>query len=147
MAKIRKLSPDEVNTIERRGKSQRRLIEEQYDAMLQEFAIGDYGDVDLDSNEKRLTVRNRLRAAANRRGIGLQFKRLRGDFLRFRVVEASEDDLVLKKAAAPAPVVLAAIVETPVAGSSRRGRRKKEEPVAELPKKNGRRGRPRKVEA
>ena len=66
MPTVRKLSSEEVRALENRGKGQRKLVEEQYDAFLGEYDVGDYGEADLASDEKRLTVRNRLKAAAKR---------------------------------------------------------------------------------
>ncbi|MBU6335420.1 MAG: hypothetical protein KGS47_13610 [Chloroflexi bacterium] len=91
MPTFRKLSADEVARIERRGKSQRRLVEEQYDSYLGGFEVGEYGDVEIESSEKRLTVRNRLRAAARRRGVAISFLRVRGQMLRFFVAAPAED--------------------------------------------------------
>jgi hypothetical protein len=41
----------------------------------------------LEPGENRLTVRNRLRAAAKRRNLGIEFKRTSLDLIRFRIVE------------------------------------------------------------
>jgi hypothetical protein len=71
MPQVRKLAPEEVQAIENKGKGQRKLTEELYDAFLSEYEVGDYGEAELDPDEKRLTVRNRLRAAASRRDVGL----------------------------------------------------------------------------
>ena len=68
MPSVRKLEPEEVRAIENRGKGPRKLIEEQYDELLREYNPGDYGEADLDPEENRVTVRNRLKAAAARRG-------------------------------------------------------------------------------
>jgi hypothetical protein len=85
MPQVRKLSPEEVQAFENKGKGQRKLIEEQYDAFLTEYAIGEYGEALLDAEENRLTVRNRLRAAAQRRGLNIEFKRTSGDLVRFHI--------------------------------------------------------------
>jgi hypothetical protein len=66
MPEVRKLTPAEVETLERKPTSQRRQIEEQYDALLSDYAVGEYGEAVLEADEKRLTVRNRFRAAAAR---------------------------------------------------------------------------------
>jgi hypothetical protein len=86
MPSVRKLSQEEVRTLENRGKGQRKLIEEQYDTILSEYGEGDYGEADLEEAENRLTVRNRLKAAANRRSLALDFKRTKGNLLRFKVL-------------------------------------------------------------
>lgn len=85
MPNVRKLSQEEVRTLENRGKGQRKLIEEEYDSFLSDYDAGDYGEAYLESNENRLTVRNRLKAAAQRRGLSLDFKRTTGNLLRFKV--------------------------------------------------------------
>jgi hypothetical protein len=86
MPTVRKLTPGEVQTIESQGKGLRQLVEEQYDRFLAEYAVGDYGEAALDGKEKRLTVRNRFKAAAGRRGLALYFIRTSGDRIRFKVV-------------------------------------------------------------
>jgi hypothetical protein len=90
MPTVRKLEPDEVRAIESRGKGTRKLIEEQYDEFLRDYLPGDYGEVDLEEGDNRLTVRNRLKAAAGRRNMGLEFRRTRGPLLRFRVLSGAE---------------------------------------------------------
>ena len=99
MPTVRKLSSEEVRALENRGKGQRKLVEEQYDAFLGEYDVGDYGEADLASDEKRLTVRNRLKAAAKRRGLSVDFKRTQGSTLRFRIGTAP----VAAEPPAPAP--------------------------------------------
>jgi hypothetical protein len=86
MPQVRKLAREEVQAIENKGKGLRKLTEQQYDAFLSEYEVGDYGEAELDEGEKRLTVRNRLRAAASRREVGIEFKRIHGDIIRFRIV-------------------------------------------------------------
>ncbi|HMO58561.1 MAG TPA: hypothetical protein PKA05_04685 [Roseiflexaceae bacterium] len=137
MPKVRKLTADEVKLLERRGKSERRIIEEQYDEILAEFAAGDYGDVDLESNEKRPTVKNRLRAAAERRQLGIKFFRMRGEQLRFQLTERNEATNNAEQDPIPVPVLT-------TTAAPKNGRRKKKEEVAvEPPKGGGRRGRRR----
>src|SRR5436190_12885918 len=83
MPTVRKLLPEEVQTIEHKGKGVRKLAEEQYDRFLSDYAAGDYGEAELGEDEKRLTVRNRLKAAAGRRGLSIQFNRTTGNVIRF----------------------------------------------------------------
>jgi hypothetical protein len=134
MPKVRKLSEDEVLTLERKNKGQRKLIEEQYDAFLDGYNLGDYGEAELEPDENRITVRNRLKAAAARRELALDFRRTKGNTLRFRVIsldEATDDDDddegddVEEDVDQPAP---SAPVEEPAASEPpkrRGGRRKK----------------------
>jgi hypothetical protein len=90
MPNFRKLDPEEVQGIENKGKGSRKLIEEQYDAILSDYSIGDYGEATLDPDENRLTVRNRMKAAARRRNLAINFRRTKEDILRFQVVGAEE---------------------------------------------------------
>jgi hypothetical protein len=89
MPQVRKLAPEEVQVIQDKGKGTRKLTEELYDSILSEYEVGDYGEATLDDGENRLTVRNRLKAAAGRRSIGINFRRTWGDFIRFQIVDLS----------------------------------------------------------
>lgn len=85
MPTIRKLSLEETQTIENKGKTKRQLVEEQYDAMLADFAGGEYGEVAPEEGESKALVRRRIKEAAQRRDITLTFLRTAGDVLRFKV--------------------------------------------------------------
>jgi hypothetical protein len=113
MPAFRKLEPAEVQTIENKGKGTRKLTEEQYDAFLADYAVGDYGEATLDEGENRLTVRNRLKAAASRRGIGIDFRRTQGDLLRFKVVEADSIIGKIKSAIASVPALISSTPPAP----------------------------------
>jgi hypothetical protein len=79
MPPIRRLAPEEVQTLEDKGKGVRKLTGEHYDRAIAEFEVGDYGELTPDPGETRLTSRNRLKAAASRRGLSLNFRRGRGE--------------------------------------------------------------------
>ena len=115
MPQVRKLAPDEIQAVQNKGKGQRKLVEEQYDAILSDYAVGDYGEALLEPEEKRLTVRNRLVAAAKRRGLGIIFRRTSRELLRFQIVaqENSASEVVVEAAPVVAPVVVAS--DTPPA--------------------------------
>jgi hypothetical protein len=125
MPQFRKLAPEEVQDIQNKGKGQRKLVEEQYDSILADYEVGEYGEGMLDEGENRLTVRNRMKAAATRRGIGIDFRRSTGELLRFKITERSNGNDTV---AAAAPVEPPPVVPS--------------EPPA-LPKKKG--GRPKKL--
>ena len=91
MPQVRKLAPEEVQAIENKGKGLRKLTEEEYDRFLADYEVGDYGEAELEADEKRLTVRNRLKAAAGRRGIGVDFKRTQGSIIRFKMIEPASN--------------------------------------------------------
>jgi hypothetical protein len=104
MPQVRKLDPEEVKAYQDKGKGQRKLVEEQYDAILSDYEVGEYGEAVLDEGENRLTVRNRMKAAATRRGIGINFRRTTGDIIRFQIIEYTNGaPKASRKAAAPEP--------------------------------------------
>jgi len=123
MPTVRKLAPEEVQTIENKGKGLRKLTEEQYDRFLAEYDADEYGEAELSDDEKRLTVRNRLKAAAVRRGVGINFLRTKGSIIRFKVVSANgqvaKQPAARKRTPAPQPE------PAPVAPAKRRGGRPK----------------------
>jgi hypothetical protein len=96
MPQFRKLEPEEVQTIENKGKGTRRLTEELYDSILSEYEVGDYGEATLDEDENRLTVRNRMKAAAGRRSLGINFRRTNGQLIRFQIVEPGDVAVVTR---------------------------------------------------
>ena len=123
---VRKLAPEEVETIENTGKGIRKLTEEQYDQFLAMYDLGDYGEAVLDADEKRLTVRNRFKNAATRRGVALQFIRTTGDSVRFKVVanngHAAEEPVAAPE---PEPEPLPIASDAPPKVKGRGGRKKK----------------------
>ncbi|MBC8162031.1 MAG: hypothetical protein H7Z42_12515 [Roseiflexaceae bacterium] len=138
MPKVRKLSVEEVRSLEGGNKSQRKIVEEEYDTFLEGYDIGDYGEAELEAGEKRITVRNRLKAASLRRDVALEFRRTKGDTLRFRVVandgstppdewsEADDDQDSLPMSSSARNRTAVNVDEHPVS-PKRRGRRKKSE--------------------
>lgn len=89
MPVVRKLSGDEVRTLETKPLGERGRVVAEYDTYLLDFAQGDYGEVQLDEGDNRLTIRNRLQAAAARRQLALSFRRTTGPKIRFQIVAAS----------------------------------------------------------
>jgi hypothetical protein len=121
MPQVRKLAPEEVQTIENKGKGLRKLTEEQYDRFLSDYEVGDYGEAELEGDEKRLTVRNRLKAAAARRQVAIDFKRTQGNIIRFKIIEKGSSN------GQRAHAVVAA-AEPPPAPAKRKGGRPKKNP-------------------
>ena len=120
MPQVRKLDPSEVKAYQDKGKGQRKITEELYDSILADYEVGEYGEATLDEGENRLTVRNRMKAAATRRGIGVEFRRTTGDLIRFQVVEQSTGN---GKAVAEEPPVVTS--EPPAKPKGKGGRPKK----------------------
>jgi hypothetical protein len=118
MPQVRKLTDEEVYALQNKGEGQRKLVEEQYDGILNDYTDGDYGEATLDVGENRLTVRNR---------------RTSGDMLRFRVLqlgngqrERDGNGRVPAAITEPASVVVAPA--TPVAPAKRKGGRPRKNP-------------------
>ncbi len=128
MPQVRKLTPDEVQHIEHKGTGVRKRTEEQFDDFLAAFNVNDYGEVVLASEDNRQTTRNRLRAAAQRRGLHLTFRRTRGDTMLFKVDagdgQAPEATVPTQ---APAPEPLSEDSAPVPSEPRRRGRKKKDE--------------------
>ncbi len=93
MPRVRKLTKEEILFLENKGKGMRALIAAEYDQFLEDYAIGDYGELELEPDDRRTTVRNRLRAAARRRGFDILFFRTRGSTIPFKIVELTPDML------------------------------------------------------
>jgi hypothetical protein len=93
-----------------------------YDSILADYEVGDYGEATLDEGENRLTVRNRLKAAAGRKSVGINFRRTTGDLLRFQVVEPGDVKVVTRVQRAPEP--------EPVAPPKKKGGRPKKKSAA-----------------
>jgi hypothetical protein len=85
MPTLRKLSPTEVAALEACAPSPRKLIAEEYDRMLAGFTAGNIVEVELDPDDNRRTVRNRFRAAAQRRKLSITFLPNREGILRFKL--------------------------------------------------------------
>ena len=90
MPSLRKLEQQEVKTFERAGDGVRTEVAREYDSYLADFEPDDYGEALLAEHESKPSVRNRLLAAAERRGWTLDFIRTQGPLLCFKVVP--EDD-------------------------------------------------------
>ena len=128
MPQIRKLTPAEVQTLEYKPAGQRKVIEKQYDTIMSDYAAGEYGEAALEQDEKRLTVRNRLRAAAVRRGLDINFRRTNGDFIRFQVVAPNSGQsapAAVPEAVATEVVTAAIPADLPPKAAKPRGRPKK----------------------
>ncbi len=95
MPSVRKLTTEEIEELERKenkGDSVRAEIARQYDQFLIEFGPNEHGEVELEEGENKLNIRNRLRAAAQRRGLKLEFIRSNGIIVRFKVLAENGDE-------------------------------------------------------
>lgn len=88
MPSLPKLSPAEIAALHQRPLGARAQIAQEYDAYLADFVAGDYGRAGLAAGERRAVVRQRLQAAARRRGLALRFRPGPGVALIFHVEAA-----------------------------------------------------------
>ena len=92
---VRKLTAVEVEELERqenKGDSAGAKIARQYDQFLIEFGPNEHGEVMLDEGDSKLNIQNRLKAAAERRGLKLEFIRTNGLVVRFKVISENGDE-------------------------------------------------------
>ncbi len=89
MPSFRKVSPAEIAALAQPPAGARAEIAREYDEYLASFAVGDYGRAALFDGERRELVRQRLQAAARRRGLALRFRSGPGP-LTFHVTAAPE---------------------------------------------------------
>jgi len=92
MPKIRKLTEEEVEKlirpkVKRQGPSQRELIRQQYRGYLEGLKPGEWAALELEEGERKLTVRNRLKRAAQELGVELVFRRSRGPVIYFQIAK------------------------------------------------------------
>lgn len=92
MPNVRKLTAEEVQTVERGKPSQRKQVEALYDAIAAQFGPGEWGEVNLAEGEIKPTVRSNVRKAFMRRGLDVTWKRGTADTLKFRVAGDLVDD-------------------------------------------------------
>jgi hypothetical protein len=74
MPHFRKLSAAEIAALKQPKLGSRAQLARTYDGYLSDFAVGDYGQVELGPEERRGVVRSQLHAAAARRGLALRFR-------------------------------------------------------------------------
>lgn len=94
MPKVRKMAPEEVAMKGGAKGSVRAEVEREYDGYLAGFLVGEYGIAELDEKETKQTVRKRLLAAAERRGMIIRFIKTKGNIVRFKLEDESiEEDV------------------------------------------------------
>lgn len=90
MPTVRKYGPGEVEALVGPRRTQRHIIAEIYDTLLTSFDVGDCGEAKLEEIETKQLVRRRLREAALRKGVELEFKPTDANTVVFEVVEKSQ---------------------------------------------------------
>lgn len=93
MPRFEKLSVEEVSKLVGKKTSNRAKIRAEYDEYVSQFQVGDGHLIIIEPGEKRTTVRARILDAAERAGLVLEFKRVRGgDSLKFLVISGPDED-------------------------------------------------------
>lgn len=93
MPSVRRLTPEEVQTIERKGSSQRQQRDALYDELVRQFATGDYAEVELEAGDTKPTVRSNINKAAMRAGMDLTWLRGQSGTLKFKVTHSPFDSV------------------------------------------------------
>jgi hypothetical protein len=82
MATVRKLEPDEVQSYRRRGT---RVDLSPYEAGLRGLQVGDWGLIELESDDKVPTVKRRYTMAAKNQQKSIVYKRKRNNTIPFEI--------------------------------------------------------------
>lgn len=64
----------------------RKHVAAEYDALLFEYNVHDYVEVDLSKDDNKITVKNRLAAAAKRRNMWIKWGRGKANMLCFELM-------------------------------------------------------------
>ena len=70
----------------------RKAIEAVYDQLIADLSAGDFATLTLDDGENKPTTRNRLKSAAQRRGMEIVFRRTRDNPIIFHLEQESSED-------------------------------------------------------
>jgi hypothetical protein len=93
MPTLRVWSAEEVaasNAQKQSNGNGRKELEAAFDALLADVEPGQFATVTLDEGENKATTRNRLRAAAQRRGLAIEFRRTRDETVVFTLKQPEE---------------------------------------------------------
>jgi hypothetical protein len=72
--------------------SERKHIAAEYDALLFDYNAHDYVEVELSEGENKITVKNRLSAAAKRRNMWIKWGRGKANVLKFDLMPKGQDN-------------------------------------------------------
>lgn len=87
MPKFKKLSADELSTFRSPVSGERARVREEYRTFLKGLKPGEGGELRLVEDEKKTSVKNRIKRAAQDMGVDIQFKRSDKDSVRFALSE------------------------------------------------------------
>ncbi|MGB0387996.1 MAG: hypothetical protein ACPGWR_24540 [Ardenticatenaceae bacterium] len=92
MPTFRKLTAEELESFRAPVTGERARIRAEYRGYLEDITGGEGGELKLHESEKKVTIKNRLKRAAEEIDIKIEFKRSSADSVRFRVVGADEEE-------------------------------------------------------
>lgn len=69
---------------------QRAMVRDEYKGYLKNLKTGEGGQLQIENGEKKVTIKNRLKRAAEELDVTLEFKRTGSDMVRFQVVEGGK---------------------------------------------------------
>ena len=85
MPTFRKLTAEELESFRAPVTGERARIRGEYRAYLEGIEAGEGGELKLNESEKKVTIKNRLKRAAEEMDIAIEFKRSSAESVRFRV--------------------------------------------------------------
>lgn len=83
MPSYRKMSKDELDALTMPPSGERARVRDEYRGYLTDLEIGEGGELQLDMDEKKVTVKNRLKRAAKDMNMNIEFRRSGEDIVRF----------------------------------------------------------------
>jgi hypothetical protein len=87
MPKFKKLSAEDLAKPRPAEDGERARIREEYKTYLKGLKIEEGGELGLEGDEKKITIKNRIKRAAEDLGITIVFKRSGENSVRFQVTE------------------------------------------------------------
>lgn len=87
MPKHRKITVEEMKALTPTVTGERARIREEYRGYLSDLEVGEGGELELGSDEKKVTVKNRLKRAADDLNMSLEFRRSGYDLVRYCIVD------------------------------------------------------------
>lgn len=85
MPNFRKLTAEDLNTTHSTISGERARVRDEYRSYLRGLKPGEGGELQLADNEKKITVKNRIKRAAAELTLDIEFKRSGDDLVRFRI--------------------------------------------------------------
>lgn len=89
MPTFRKLSAEELESFRAPVTGERARIRAEYRGYLEGITKGEGGELKLQESEKKVTIKNRLKRAAEEMDIKIEFKRSSANSVRFRLLAFS----------------------------------------------------------